>query len=66
MVIKDGKEVPKAKYKYCGKIYIAESTRGTMHLLRYKKKCDPKHIVGTKGEGCQGHRPRFLLLVAVV
>ena len=48
---KHGKEVEKAKYEYFGKMYVADSGRGTSHLLMQKKKCEPKHIRGTQGEG---------------
>ena len=36
-VIEDEKEVENAKCKYCGKIYVVESTWGTNHLLRHRK-----------------------------
>ena len=49
-IIEDGKDVPKAKCKYCGNIYVVESAGGTGRLIRHRKKCGPKHIAGNQGE----------------
>ena len=63
---KHAKEIDKAKYKYCSKIYVADSSARTDHLARHRKQCEPKHIEGTQGEGGLGDRPKFLLLVILV
>ena len=53
-VTEDGKQVEKAKCKFCSKIYGAASKGGTGHLSRHRQKCLALHKPANAGEGTSG------------
>ena len=54
MVIKGGKEIPKANVNIVVRFILPYQLGGTGHLIRHMRKCEPKHIVGTQGEHGSG------------